>query len=71
VTLTHKKKYWLFIGHPEAGWRSAVIYTLIVSAKRHGHDPVVYLGDVLRRIPTATAQNLSDLLPVNWKPQPV
>jgi len=65
------KKNWLFIGHPEAGWRSAVIYTLIVSAKRHGHDPVAYLSDVLRRIPTATAQNLSALLPANWKPQPV
>lgn len=65
------KRNWLFIGHPEAGWRSAVIYTLVVSARRHGHDPVAYLGDVLRRIPTATNHTVHDLLPANWKPQPV
>ena len=65
------KRNWLFIGHPEAGWRSAVIYTLVVSARRHGHDPVAYLGDVLRRIPTATNHTLHELLPANWKSLPV
>ena len=62
------KRNWLFIGHPEAGWRSAVIYTLVVSARRHGHDPVAYLGDVLRRIPTAINHTVHELLPANWKP---
>jgi hypothetical protein len=33
------KKNWLFIGHPEAGWRSAVIYSVIVSCRRRGLDP--------------------------------
>src|SRR5271170_1493876 len=33
------KKNWLFIGHPEAGWRSAVIYSLIVSCRRRGIEP--------------------------------
>ena len=28
------RRRWLFIGHPDAGWRSAVIYSLIVSVKR-------------------------------------
>jgi hypothetical protein len=28
------RKRWLFIGHPDAGWRSAVAYTLIVSCRR-------------------------------------
>ena len=64
------KKNWLFIGHPDAGWRSTVIYTLLVSARRRGHDPVAYLGDVLRRIPSATRQSLHELLPANWKPLP-
>ena len=64
------KKNWLFIGHPDAGWRSAVIYTLLVSARRRGHDPVAYLGDVLRRIPSATPLTLPELLPANWKPSP-
>jgi transposase len=64
------KKNWLFIGHPDAGWRSAVLYTLIVSARRLGHDPVAYLSDVLRRLPTLADPTLNELLPENWKPQP-
>ena len=46
-------------------------YTLVVSARRHGHDPVAYLGDVLRGIPTATNHTLHELLPANWKSLPV
>jgi hypothetical protein len=34
------KKNWLFIGHPDAGRRSAIIYSLVVSCQRHGKDPV-------------------------------
>jgi transposase len=33
------KKNSLFIGHPEAGERRAVIYTLLISAKAQGVDP--------------------------------
>ena len=62
------KKNWLFIGHPEAGWRSAVIYSLLITARRAGLDPAKWLEDVLRRIPTATTANLHELLPGNWKP---
>jgi len=42
---------WLFIGHPQAGWRSAVIYSMIVSCRRHGIDPWEYVRDVLNRLP--------------------
>ena len=62
------KKNWLFIGHPEAGWRSAVIYSLLITARRAGLDPAKWLEDVLRRIPTATTANLHELLPGIWKP---
>ena len=37
------KKNWLFIGHPEAGWRSAVIYSIVVSCRRRKIDPWEYL----------------------------
>jgi transposase len=63
------KKNWLFIGHPDAGWRSAVIYSLLITARRYRLDPAAWLTDVLRRIPTCTQANLPDLLPWNWKPQ--
>jgi transposase len=25
------RKRWLFIGHPQAGWRSAVIYSMLIA----------------------------------------
>ena len=62
------KKNWLFIGHPEAGWRSAVIYSIIVSCHRRGIDPWEYLRDVLSRLPAMKQSEISSLLPVNWKP---
>jgi hypothetical protein len=39
ITATRYKKNWLFVGSPEAGHRSAVIYTLLMSARNHGVDP--------------------------------
>lgn len=63
------KKRWLFIGHPDAGWRSAVIYTLIQSCRRYGINPQEYLTDVLQRLPTMTNSQVPELLPANWKPR--
>ena len=63
------KKRWLFIGHPDAGWRSAVIYTLIQSCRRYGINPQEYLTDVLERLPSMTSSQVRELLPANWKPR--
>ena len=41
------KKNWLFIGHPKAGKRSAIIYSIVVSCQRHGICPGKYLQTVL------------------------
>jgi transposase len=63
------KKNWLFIGHPAAGQRSAIIYSLVVSCQRHGKDPLAYLRDVLRRLPAMTNQDdLTPLTPAGWHP---
>jgi transposase len=64
------RKRWLFIGHPDAGWRSAVIYSVLVSCRRRGINPQDYLTDVLRRLPTIKISELDSLLPANWKPAP-
>lgn len=64
------RKRWLFIGHPDAGWRSAVLFSLLVSCRRRGINPNDYLTDVLRRLPHATVSELDSLLPSNWKPHP-
>ncbi|OIQ67014.1 transposase IS66 family protein [mine drainage metagenome] len=63
------KKNWLFIGHPAAGQRSAIIYSLVVSCQRHGKDPLAYLRDVLARLPSMTNQDdLTPLTPAGWQP---
>jgi len=62
------KKNWLFIGHPDAGWRSAVIYSIVVSCQRRGIEPWDYLRDVLTRLPAMKHSEISGLLPANWKP---
>jgi hypothetical protein len=65
----HNKKNWLFIGHPDAGDRSAIIYSIVVSCQRHGKDPLAYLRDVLTRLPAMTNQDdLTALTPANWSP---
>ncbi len=60
------KKNFLFIGHPDAGWYSAVIYTLLGSCHRHGINPHEYLSDVLSRLPRATNHQIADLTPAAW-----
>ena len=64
------RKRWLFIGHPDAGWRSAVIYSIIVSCRRRGINPLEYLTDVLARLPSMTITNIQSLLPGQWHPAP-
>jgi len=62
------KKNWLFIGSPEAGDRSAVFYSLLISARHHGVDPETYLRDILKRLPGCSTDPaaLRGLLPANW-----
>lgn len=62
------KKNYLFIGHPEAGWRSAVIYSVIVSCRRRKIDPWSYLEDVFSRLPAASNQQIAEFTPARWKP---
>ena len=62
------KKNWLFIGRPQAGWRSAVLYSLIVSCRRRQIDPWEYLSDVLRRLPSMKQSEVPSILPAHWKP---
>jgi len=60
------KKNFLFIGHPEAGWRSAVLYSIIGSCRRIGIDSHAYLNDVLRRLPDMKITEIAQITPANW-----
>jgi transposase len=60
------KKNWLFIGHPEAGERSAVIYTLLGSCRRQGINPFDYLKDLFTRLPAAKITEIKQFTPAAW-----
>jgi hypothetical protein len=57
---------WLSIGHPEAGERSAVIYTLLGSCRRHGLNPFDYLNDLFTRLPAAKITEIGQFTPAAW-----
>ena len=62
------KQTWLIIGAPHAGRRSAIIYTLILSAQRWGIDPDRYIKDLIETVPTMTHQkDFTRLLSQHWK----
>lgn len=60
------KKNFLFIGHPDAGWRSAVIYSIMGSCRRYQIDPAKYLKDVLTRLPDLKQSQIPQLTPKAW-----
>ena len=60
------KKNWLFVGHPEAGDRSAVIYTLLGSCRRQGVNPFDYLKDLFTRLPAARITEIKQFTPAAW-----
>jgi transposase len=68
IGLPQGLRIWLFIGHPNAGKRTAILYSLIVSCLRHGHDPEAYLRDLLTRLPSMSSKDdLDPLTPSHWK----
>jgi transposase/uncharacterized coiled-coil protein SlyX len=62
------RKNWLFFGSPEAGKRSAVIMSILSSARRHGLNEYEYLVDVLYRLSdwNPSVDSLENLLPDRW-----
>lgn len=60
------KKNFLFIGHPDAGWRSAVIYSILGSCHRHRVNTALYLKDILTRLPNAKTSEIASLTPGQW-----
>lgn len=59
---------WLFAGSDKGGERIANILTIIETVKLQGHNPEVYLTDVLTRIQDHPKDRFEDLLPWNWMP---
>lgn len=61
------KRSWLFIGHPDAGWKSAVLYSVLGTCKLVKVDPDRYLNWVLPQLAAATnITAASGLLPHDY-----
>lgn len=56
-------KNWMHIGHPKAGWRSAVIYTVVGTCRLLKINPQAYLTWVLPKLAAATTHTSGGLLP--------
>jgi hypothetical protein len=56
-------KNWMHIGHPKAGWRSAVIYSIIGTCRLVGANPFDYLEWVLPKLAAAKSHQVLGLLP--------
>jgi hypothetical protein len=60
------KRNWMFIGHPEADERSAIIHTLLGSCRRHGINPFDCLQDLFTRLPAAKITGIKEFTPAAW-----
>ena len=60
------RKAWLFSDTPAGAQASAVIYSLLQTAKANGHEPYAWLRRVMRDLPAAkTVDEVEALLPWN------
>ena len=60
-------KNYLFFGSHEAAKRSAMLYSLVGTCKLHGIDPLEYVTEMLKKLPTHPINRIKELLPQNWK----
>ena len=56
------QKNWMWIGHPDAGQKSAIIYSILKTCEIHRINPQAYLENVLGKLIPADGQPDADLL---------
>jgi hypothetical protein len=61
------RKNWMFVGHPSAGWRTGVFYTLMANCTIEQVNPFEYLRDFLKGVPTTKIKDIDQWLPANYK----
>ncbi len=57
------KKNFLFVGHPDAGWRAAVLYSILGTCKLQGVNEWSYLTWALPRLAAATNHTAHEFTP--------
>lgn len=61
------RKNWLFANTRSGATASAVLYSLVETAKANGLKPECYLQALLEQLPTTSAENIGQLAPWNIK----
>jgi transposase len=61
------RKNWLFVGSARGGQTAAILASFTSTCQRLSVEPWAYLQDVLTRLPTLPAAQLSDLFPDHWQ----
>jgi transposase len=61
------RKNWLFVGSVAGGRTAAILFSFTSTCQRLGVEPWAYLQDVLTRLPTTPAAQLTELLPDRWQ----
>lgn len=61
------RKNWLFLGSEDSGEASAVILSLVQTCKALNINPREYLEDVMRRLMSHNYNQVTQLLPHNWR----
>jgi hypothetical protein len=64
------RKNYLFAGSEKAAQNAAIIYSLLASCKQNQIDPFTWLRDVLQTLPDYPVNQVADLLPHRWQPNP-
>ncbi len=62
------RRNWLFSGTPEGAHASALVFSLIETAKANGLEPYRYLRFLFEKLPTTPATDIRQLLPTRLKP---
>jgi transposase len=65
--VTLGRKNWLFAGSHDSARQSALVYSLVGTAKLNNIEPWKYLKDVLTRINDHPIKEINHLLPHNWE----
>lgn len=60
------RKNWLFIGHPDAGWRTAVIYSVMGSCRLAKVNPYEYMVWALERLATSSSATVGVVTPLAY-----
>jgi transposase len=62
------KRNYMFTKSEQGAKNLATIYSVLGTCYLHGINPFDYLCDVLEKLPSRASSNITDLLPMNWKP---